>query len=415
MRKKFRFIICLILSLVAFCSTMTINNTILRADTIYDLSTYFQDPNLYEYLTHLTGKEYLEENSLSSLTTLDIGYANTSTYFTTADVKFTSLVGLQKLNLSNLKTLIVSGHNLTSISSESELIGMTNLEELDVSNNKLTSAILKNFTTLKKANLSNNEITDLNDIVLGDSQTASLYLSCNYIDLTTDEYNNLQSSSVNYQIGLQGVNSNDKFYGKDVTISFFPYKNDNGENACTKIEVYKNEDTTNLISLPYMDGGAFKYSTTLTYAKYTIKFLLNDTVIIVPTGNVEFTLFVPKVLTEFYRNNQKVDPILITKEPITLKFIADGEVFVKVNDSGEYEKLSEFTIDKNGIYNIFYYQVLDGHVGDIQELNISYKIVNPFDFVIIILGIIFFVGVIYIALMYANRPATGNIRKKEKY
>ena len=111
-------------------------------------------------------------NYYKSITELDLSGENTSQYDISTGA-LTMFTGLKELNLSG-----------TGISELGGLVGLTNLEKLDISNNRLTTATnddrlgaLANLTSLNELNLSNNKGITALSAIAGLSELTTLDIS----------------------------------------------------------------------------------------------------------------------------------------------------------------------------------------------------------------------------------------------
>ena len=110
-----------------------------------------------------------------------------------------SAIPQEVLNNTKIRVLYLNGNNLTSLPSE---IGkLTNLEELNVGNNKLTGSLpgeIRQLTKLKVLVASNNELTGIPAEIGQTKNLQTLNLAFNEIDSYPNELKNLQNLKVFY-------------------------------------------------------------------------------------------------------------------------------------------------------------------------------------------------------------------------
>lgn len=405
MKNKFKFITSFILFLIALSFAIIPNKISVSADSRILTANDFEDSFLFLYLSSLleeneelsTNSFYIEDPS-SQITVLDLSFKTVSQNFDD-NVYFTSLKGLELLNLSTIKSLNVSGHNLTQVdlTTNSNSTFLPNLEYLNLENNNieyLDAQYCSNLTTVK---LNNNNLSNFENLKLpNNSITVNLYqnnLDIEQIPVTTNQIN----------LGVQGVKNNAQYY-KNAKLSFLPDSN------TTKISIYK--DGQSVGEIPYIENGELKYSKTLGYGNYELRYtLLEEATTTLDSVNFSINVQVPTL--KFFQNESEISPVFRISKKTKITFEGEGTIYLIIN--GKTTQTNTVEISSYGNYTIQYYQEIDGYKSEIKLIHITSMINYYVQWIFIVVGIVLFVIAIKLVLVYINKPINGKLKKREKF
>ncbi len=407
---------------------------------VFDYSSH-SNPSTY-YNASIDGEIILEDLQKGIL---DLSVGKYAKYDCIKNKNFSikDIKGLNSLTLDGINTLILNGNALTKIDNQN-LSSLFALKTLKVSNNKLTSFILNESLTYlnnldlsnnnikdidvsklvfsgglaPSINLSGNEITDINNIILPNLSMSKLDISFNNIAEISQEdieaLNNKMTSGNKVNILLQGVVDFSKLYAGDkLTI----YQGSEIENFRMKIyysenSEYYNEEQDNLICESY--GVEEKEIIYIPAGKIKIEFFSGETPINDITnldaslldklsGNNLYNISIKNVAYKAYVNDKEVSSL---SHDSNIKVVLDIENIDNIPNKNDL--LSEngvkyfyyrnnqskinsniINITENGNFVYFAYLTFDGLNSDTIRLSISRRDLSSITWGIIIIVIIF--------------------------
>ncbi len=333
----------------------------------------------------------------------------------------TSVKGLKVLNLENIEVLKLS-HNLISSISADDITQMPKLEELDLSDNNLTSLTLPtSLVNLKKLNLNKNYLTkmDISLINIGE-----VYLSMNKIEKIADVtfprmvyntnlyvelFNNnildadqvyangiVADAKIKVELGLQGYGLNYKEYdsNEDKITPVF--------NKAHGLKFYNSVKYPNLKAIIYK-----RYSDNEIQKEITNNSTTNITTYTLPVGDYRMEYVNSLDNTTMYNQADSVllgfkghDGFRVVPTTPTVNFVVKGKevedrdkfsgagLLRATNTNGEgdiyysfdgetWTKGNEVKLDKGGQYSVSF-KVVIGELGsqDSYESEVVYKSVS---------------------------------------
>jgi len=409
-------------------------------------SGYYVDPTTGEKVPSSTeGAEYVQSDGEKLKEDLSNGLLDLTTG-TNARYKclinrskIKNITGLNSLNLSNIKTLILNDNSIITIkSTDLETLTALNTLELsnnkltsfslnpdldgvnvlDLSNNQLTSCDLSNLAVVASYNpscdLSNNYISSLNDITFPNSNLLGLNLAFNNLQLTDEEYATLKSkvATDNLTLLVQGVsNTNNNVLAGT---KMFVYPDSNVQTLQVKIfystdsmlyvsgeeNLITSAQAVNQIEQLYLPAGKIKvafYINNLLVNADNFPSLSNQELNMLSEKQLYVTLSSPTY--EAFHDNKKIKD-LNQEGDITLNFAFGSEINllpnkedilsssnkakIIVKQDGKEVKLNNnsFVINENGKYDFKCFVEFD----NLQSQEIDFK-VNRQNYVGISIGL----------------------------
>lgn len=390
-------------------------STIPNDTQILNDNTYI-DSNLWTALYNVYISQYgiPAENALypNSFANFPISELNLSVDAQSRSYQIKSIEGLEIFDLSAFTSVNLSENNIETITDG--LKSLTNLQQLDLSNNRLTNfsdeilceqckSVLTNLnisgnnisdcdiSNLANANinLSNNNLSDSN---FQYNSTAIINVSFNYIFDVTDFGENIQ-------IGFQGAKNGENFESL-TTILFYQF------DTATKAQILEGETVLHTLT-----NGQSKI---LQVGNYTIKFFDEQNTEITE-HQISFSVLMPNPTATLFQNNNEVE--FSTKIYKDSKIVFEGEegakIYISVND-GSFVESDSVNISKNGTTIIKVYQTKDGYQSAVSTYYVILNKANVGSWIIIILGILGIV-LIYFAYMYITKKIfSKGVKNKSK-
>lgn len=414
-------------------------NISLQASTDALDPSLFEDQDFYQCLLQLSKSDTLTKDSLENIAVdlvdisdpgkgfiLDLSFktVNKNSSTTGTSYTFTSIKGIEYLFNSldpnyKIAQINLSGHNISTVGDH--LKYCKDLEVLDLSDNNISNLDISTLSKVKTLYLVNNNFSSLDDIKLFEFDnnsseifTRNIYLSYNNI---LGEDLNKSNSTIVYNLGVQGVKFNSKFY-TTATIGFKSYVS-----GITKINITKiDEINTNSVSVvPYQNElGEIQNQITLSYGKYRIEFPEIESVDNLEhtyLNSIDFEVKVSSPNIKMIQNDKEITLQKYLYEITTLSFIGEGEIHIIIND--EDIKADSYTIKQAGLQTIGYYQIINGYTSDIEYFTVNSKVNSSLQFLYILLTFAGFTALIFVFyFLYKNvylKKMFNNSNKKEKF
>ncbi len=186
-------------SKTAYAEAAEEEEIIVTETTILNKDEYFADAALWAALVKIVERDFGGDGA-----TIRAGDLKTATELDLSDSNISSLDGLEFLIFStSLKTLKLNNNSLTEIT-ESHIDKMLGLENLDVSNNRLTTLEIPTTLSLKTINTSYNSLSTINLSgmkKIDDSTPAEADLRVNNFDTVANiSLPRVQDNKVNLQL-----------------------------------------------------------------------------------------------------------------------------------------------------------------------------------------------------------------------
>lgn len=335
------------------------------------------------------------------------------------------------LDLNSFTKIDLSNNVIRSI--EDELKDARNIEELDLSKNKLTSFSYQNLNnnvyniTLQNLDLSDNEISscNLSGIVNGMVNLQLNYLTKDRLTLPTNldvqvelSHNLIDepdTTNPNIKFGFQGV-KDDRVYtlGKKAYFNEFDVVSSINIYSLTKTDDDFTEDE---LIATINDGEEHLFA--LGY--YRIKFIEgeSDNPLLTP-----ITIFVrPKApTTKMFVNDEEQELSYALTRPTIYKFYGDENATFEVYiNSVKQVNVTNFIEIKNpGINVLTVYQIIDGYKSEALQLFITYEEPQSLNWIFTLVGALVFAIIFYVAIKgipYISKIHIGgknNENKKDK-
>lgn len=442
MSKKKTYFLILIILIVSVGMTLFLPSFVKNQSSAYAdiadifLMSEFTDTNLYSKLqsASTTGKN-LNANSFKDTTELDLSYAFTGA--PDQSRKISDLTSLRKFDLRNLKKLVLTNNNITTIEAD-VFEGMTNLEYLDVSNNGLTSIDISMLPNLKVLILNNNDLKSLdvsNMITTGyNDGNGVLNIAHNQFD----SFNNVTmpvahndskfdvigyannftsivslSGKFNYILGLQGINKSVIEQSED--IKYYNTGDSDFEVKIYQIITDQNGDNVENLVKTISDGSDSIIDIELGVGNYRVDYFKNNTKIDA-TNNEDYMWFestsfsvvptAPKYVFEVNGKRYTEVEKLTQKAKLILLADEDATVYYSFN-STDWTEGREVTLDKGGKYFVQFKSVKNGVESKVSgvAINASLNLRVPDIFLILLIVLVAggFVVVLYFIGKFLKR------------
>lgn len=341
-----------------------------------------------------------------------------------------SIKNLSIFDLSSFKDINLSGNNLTSV--DAELLGCTNLKNLDLSNNKLSSFSYQNlsvdcYANIQNLNISGNIISICNlSEISGENATVDATLNLIVASRLTLPKNlavkvllshnlidNPSTQNPNISYGFQGIKSKST-YSTPKTIYFF------GVDGIESVQIWKlqKQNTTpeTFVEQQLLATLTAGQNYTFDIGYFTVKFVDGEAKneLQKPISEVYICPQAPTV--KMYQGDKQLDAIqhkLTT--PTTIKFFGqdDAQLAFSINGS-ELLKGDEYTFDSDGIYIVNVYQIVDGYLSEPLTIYLTYTKSTIWGWIAWVGGIIIFAVLFYLAIRYMPNLAKLKIGKNNK-
>ncbi|MBQ0017057.1 MAG: leucine-rich repeat domain-containing protein, partial [Clostridiales bacterium] len=290
-------------------------------------------------------------------------------------------------NMKNLSSIDLSNNQIKNFDANF----LNNLTNVNLSNNKIQECNISSIKLNAVVDLTSNYLSDFSKLTLPQN-VATIYLSNNF--LTQD----LPQTSCTLIMGFQGLKNNQSLFKGD-KICLYEGMIDGESNPITTITVSKKQGDDYVFykscglneSIVITDLGYFKL-------EFSSSLLQKLDFTCIPTAP-QVKMFAGE--KEYEQVEYKVN------EAVKIQFIGDGEIHYIFK--GTEVLGNEFNISSYGAYQIQYWQIIDGMQSETEVITIYSSYVPPIIFVWIVIGIVGFVLLFYVLILFKN-----NIGKQKK-
>ena len=424
-----------------FSANLTFNkhtyNTLNAAEIISTTEIYndgtILSSNLWKAIKQFYNENKNEETSNRIYTNTDTGYEyfyvdifkdfNTN-FLNLSNKDIDTINNLGYLNLNSFTKINLSKNKIKTINNE--LAKIENLEELDLSQNEISSFLCTSLhetcytQNLQKLFLQQNKIAncDLSKIAAGEIDATlnnitkdSLKLPDN-LDVKVNLSHNLIDDPIetntNVKYGFQGAKNNSTYtIGKQIYFNSF--------DDVTEISVYSlKKENDSLIEdervAVVASGESYKFNLGL----YRIKFV--ETASDEPMlKDIDVYICPSKPTIKMFVNGEELENISYSfTTPVTIKFYGDENArFVYYLNSEDAVEANEVEIKTPGVNIITIYQIVDEYQSLGYQLFITYKQVSPASWIYLVAGSIVFAILFYLAVRYMPKLVKAKIGENE--
>lgn len=290
--------------------------------------------------------------------------------------------------IPNLVKLDISHNQLSSFSYSalSETCYTTNLQVLNLSQNKITSCNLQNIA-VGEIDLRDNQITSKN-LTLPTSTNVKVNLSHNLLqgDLTQTE---------NIVYGFQGV-KNEQKYNINQQIFF------GGLDGIDSVKIYSVAESGNILFKTLNTGE----KTTLPLGNYVVKFAEESATEDFWKKKIKFSIipFAPTI--KLFVDNQEIESTTrLLNHNTTIKFSGDenSTIFWRKNGDANWTQSDTAEIDTDGITILYVKQVVDGFESEVQTYSFTVNKSAISAWIFLIIGIAGLVAFFFIAVALSRK------------
>ena len=285
--------------------------------------------------------------------------------------------------IPNLVKLDISNNQLSSFSYSalSETCYTTNLQVLNLSQNKITSCNLQNIA-VGEIDLRDNQITS-NNLTLPASTNVKVNLSHNLLqgDLTQTE---------NIVYGFQGVKDKQK-YNINQQIFF------GGLDGIENVKIYGVAESGNTL-FKTLNAGE---KTTLPLGNYLVKFTEESS-----EEGIEFSIIPLAPTIKLFVDNQEIESTTrLLNHNTTIKFYGDenSTIFWRKNGDANWTQSDTAEISSDGITIIYVKQVVDGFESEVQTYSFTVNKSAISAWIFLIVGIAGLVAFFFIAIVLSRK------------
>ena len=285
--------------------------------------------------------------------------------------------------IPNLVKLDISNNQLSSFSYSalSETCYTTNLQVLNLSQNKITSCNLQNIA-VGEIDLRDNQITS-NNLTLPTSTNVKVNLSHNLLqgDLTQTE---------NIVYGFQGVKDKQK-YNINQQIFF------GGLDGIENVKIYSVAESGNTL-FKTLNAGE---KTTLPLGNYLVKFAEESS-----EEGIEFSIIPLAPTIKLFVDNQEIESTTrLLNHNTTIKFYGDenSTIFWRKNGDANWTQSDTAEISSDGITIIYVKQVVDGFESEVQTYSFTVNKSAISAWIFLIVGIAGLVAFFFIAVALSRK------------
>ena len=427
MKKYISIIIAIFLVISSFfCANNNTKTIFADSEVIYNNIDGIADENLYhaliwnnhnKYISNPSERAtYLTQDIFSDTEELDLSYCDIET-----------LLGLDLLDLSNLKRLYLGNNKLTLLSLNEDVLNVIkNVEILDLSYNNFSYFDLSYFTNATSIDLSYNSISEV--VMLDLKQNTSVNLMANNISSVEDiEIDNTKHYNINLSYNkISQVTA--ELENCDVDYYFQNTLNEelNTSNTIKVLSGYSmpnfnikvfDASTSEVVETIYKDE-----EKQLDVGNYVLKFY-NDNNLLYNTddvktfayNNINIQVKPQRPIIKFYVNDEEVDggPFesdvtlrFFSNDNTTILYSINGKDFIEGNSITLKEERTNFIIVKCVKNNI-----------ESGNYNVYVTIKKPLPIptsLLFILCAVAFLGIVFLIKLFVNAPVNFNKEKESK-
>jgi len=355
-----------------------------------------------DYYFEINGVEY-EGNQIYSDMFVDVENINLD------KCNISSLQGLEKLELDNLKSFSANSNALTSFSSSSlQIVDHWQFTNLSLADNQLTSVNLSNLKGLTNINLSSNKLSAI-DFSCIEGRSGGSEVTINVANNIISNFDNLKLPETRIlHTNLNIINNNildipEKYFGEgyttDAGIQGFIGEDVVNTDTARNLTIYKvsNPALNNLfVSIIKIDADVFETISTisltediegnflkldLSVGQYKFKYLQgtrteNEEAYTKDYSNkyflkeVKFGVVPQKVGYKFIHKNKEYSELGKVTGKVTVElqsYDVNSKVYYQINN-GEWIEGTTIQCDGGGNYSIKVKSVVDGVESDVQSI-----------------------------------------------
>lgn len=290
--------------------------------------------------------------------------------------------------IPNLVKLDISNNQLSSFSYSalSETCYTTNLQVLNLSQNKITSCNLQNIA-VGEIDLRDNQITS-NNLTLPTSTNVKVNLSHNLLqdDITQTE---------NIVYGFQGV-KNEQKYNINQQIFF------GGLDGIDSVKIYSVAEAGSTL-LKTLNAGE---KTTLPLGNYLVKFSEESATEDFWKEEIKFSIIPLAPTIKLFVDNQEIESTTrLLNRNTTIKFYGDenSTIFWRKNGDANWTQSDTAEIDTDGITILYVKQVVDGFESEVQTYSFTVNKSAISAWIFLIIGIAGLVAFFFIAVALSRK------------
>lgn len=316
------------------------------------------------------------------------------------------LRNLDIFDLTSFDTIILKNNKISTISTEFDEI--PNLVKLDISNNQLSSFSYSALsetcytTNLQVLNLSQNKITfcNLQNIAVGEIDLRDNQITSNNLTLPTNanvkvnlSHNLLQgdlTQTENIVYGFQGV-KNSQRYNTNQQIFF------GGLHGIENVKIYSVAESGNTL-FKTLNAGE---KTTLPLGNYLVKFTEESS-----EKGIEFSIIPLAPTIKLFVDNQEIESVTrLLNHNTTIKFYGDenSTIFWRKNGDANWTQSDTAEISSDGITIIYVKQVVDGFESEVQTYSFTVNKSAISAWIFLIVGIAGLVAFFFIAVALSRK------------
>ena len=309
-------------------------------------------------------------------------------------------IGTELVKLSNLKILNLSHNNMYSFRYNQlhETCYKTNLENLDISHNKISVCDLSLFENADIDASHNNIKKD--SLSLPSLLTVKVKLSHNYISKP-------DRTNENLDFGLQGV-KNDTKYVRGQTVEYY------GIDEITNIKIYSRQQTGENTVQETLVKTLAKNDEPYTFGLGYYRLEFDVVTKTAETQDIIVYIVPHKPTIKMFRDGKELTEIEYTfNTPTVIKFYGEenAKFAYKLNTGELVENVTEVEIKNTGINVLYVYQIVDGYASDAETIFLEYKQKTTKGWIFVIVGSAIFVVAFYFVIKYYPVLVTKHIGK----
>lgn len=316
------------------------------------------------------------------------------------------LRNLDIFDFTSFDTIILKNNKIKTVTTEFDEI--PNLVKLDISNNQLSSFSYSALsetcytTNLQVLNLSQNKITfcNLQNIAVGEIDLRDNQITSNNLTLPTNanvkvnlSHNLLQgdlTQTENIVYGFQGVKDEQK-YNVNQQIFF------GGLDGIENVKIYSVAESGNTL-FKTLNAGE---KTTLPLGNYLVKFTEESS-----EKGIKFSIIPLAPTIKLFVDNQEIESTTrLLNHNTTIKFYGDenSTIFWRKNGDANWTQSDTAEISSDGITIIYVKQVVDGFESEVQTYSFTVNKSAISAWIFLIVGIAGLVAFFFIAVVLSRK------------
>ena len=421
MIKKVNFILVWCLVVAIFCGSLLMLFKPQKSVSAVDVPTIDENTeitenggiissDLFNALTHFYNANKTSGEPISVLKIDTFKNFPISTLdLTGGKIKIRDLRNFDIFDLTSFDTIILKNNNIETVTTEFN--GIPNLVKLDISNNQLSSFSYSALsetcytTNLQVLNLSQNKITSCNlqNIAVGEIDLRDNQITSDDLTLPTNanvkvnlSHNLLQgdlTQTENIVYGFQGA-KNDHKYNKNQQIFF------GGLEGIESVKIYSVAESGNTL-LKTLNAGE---KTTLPLGNYEVIFTEEDASDFWKQ-KISFSIIPLAPTAKMFVDGQEIDLTTRLSHNATLKFYGDenSTIYWRMNRDEDWTQSDAVDITSDGITIVYVKQVIDGFESEVQTYYFKVNKSAMSAWIFLIVGIAGFVAFFFVAIVLSRK------------